>query len=378
MNFLFASFETVTGLPIIIGYIFTFAFGAIVGSFLNVVIHRVPNNESIVFPNSACPKCKTPIKPYDNLPILSWLLLGGKCRNCKEKISARYPAVELLTALLFALTFAFIGFNAFLPICLIFMAAMISLVFIDAEHMKLPDVITLPLLFLALLVRIIYPIFFGTDFFTDLNHLPLSSVSELPTWAASLVGAVVGGSTGVAVLWLISEIWYHFQDFEEQDEDSDEFERIFNLSLEKARIFKYLSIFIGAVVGAALLVTVKNPPIWLISLYGAIFGALIGGGFLWLVGEAWKKFRGVDAMGLGDVKMMFAVGALLGWRLTLLSIFLGAFSGAIIGVFLVSRQKEKDMQTQIPFGIFLGIGAVIALLFGEQLIGWYVRTFIPS
>ena len=104
MNFLFASFETVTGMPAIFGFIFTFIFGALVGSFLNVVIHRVPREESIVFPNSACPKCKNPIKPYDNLPILSWLILGGKCRNCKEKIAARYPAVELLTALLFVLT----------------------------------------------------------------------------------------------------------------------------------------------------------------------------------------------------------------------------------------------------------------------------------
>lgn len=298
MNFLFASFETVTGLPEFFGYIFVFAFGAIVGSFLNVVIHRVPNEESIVFPNSACPKCKNPIKPYDNFPILSWLILGGKCRNCKEKISPRYPAVELLTALLFVLTFWANGFNAFLPISLIFVATIVSLIFIDAENMILPDVINFPLLGLALLVRILYPIFFGTEYFADLKHSPFASVENLPIWLVSLIGAVLGG--------------------------------------------------------------------------------LVGGGFLWLVGEVWKRLRGVDAMGLGDVKMMFAVGALLGWRLTLLTIFLGAFSGAIIGVFLVLRQKEKDMQMQIPFGIFLGIGSILALLFGEQLIGWYLRTFIPN
>ena len=298
MNFLFASFQTVTNMPEILGYIFIFAFGAIVGSFLNVVIHRVPNEESIVFPNSACPKCKNPIMPYDNLPILSWLILGGKCRNCKEKISARYPSVELLTALLFVLTFWAVGFNAFLPICLIFVATMISLIFIDAEHMILPNVINFPLLALALLARIIYPIFFGAEYFADLRHQPLSAM--------------------------------------------------------------------------------QNLPVWLVSLIGAIFGGLVGGGFLWLIGEIWKRLRGVEAMGLGDVKMMFAVGALLGWRLTLLSLFLGAFSGAIIGVLVVSRQKEKDMQTQIPFGIFLGIGSIIALLFGEQIIGWYIRTFIPN
>ncbi len=105
MHILLSSFSELTGLPEIIGYIFVFAFGAIVGSFLNVVIHRVPNEESIIFPNSACPKCKNSIKPYDNIPLLSWLILGGKCRNCKNPISARYPAVELLTGLAFRACF---------------------------------------------------------------------------------------------------------------------------------------------------------------------------------------------------------------------------------------------------------------------------------
>jgi leader peptidase (prepilin peptidase)/N-methyltransferase len=81
-------------------------------------------------------------------------------------------------------------------------------------------------------------------------------------------------------------------------------------------------------------------------------------------------------MGLGDVKMMAAVGMLLGWRLTVLSTFLGAFAGAVIGIVLISRQKDKDMQTQIPFGIFLGIGSVIALLFGDRLVSWYLSTFV--
>ena len=83
-------------------------------------------------------------------------------------------------------------------------------------------------------------------------------------------------------------------------------------------------------------------------------------------------------MGLGDVKMMFGVGALLGWKLTFLAIFLGAFSGAVAGLLYIAVSKDKDMQAQIPFGIFLGIGSVIALLFGESLIGWYVTNFIPQ
>lgn len=297
ITFLFASFESVTGLPEYLAYIFVFAFGAAIGSFLNVVIYRVPNELSVVFPNSACPKCKAPIKAYDNVPILSWLILGGKCRGCKEPISARYPAVELLTALVFLLVYWQIGFNPFLPVCLVFAATMIALIFIDAEHMILPNVITYPLLVLMLVVRVVFGIVFGAAYFSDLNFTPLTLM--------------------------------------------------------------------------------HGYPVWLISLTGALLGALAGGGSLWLVGEIWKRLRGVEAMGLGDVKMMFGVGALLGWRLSLLSIFLGAFSGAIIGVFLIAKQKNKDLQTQIPFGIFLGIGSVLSLLFGESLIRWYVNTFVP-
>src|SRR5437762_11536617 len=95
-------------------------------------------------------------------------------------------------------------------------------------------------------------------------------------------------------------------------------------------------------------------PIWSASLIGALIGALVGGGSLWLMGWLWERLRGVEAMGLGDVKMMFMVGAYLGWRLTILTIFLGVFSGAIIGIGVVMRRRERDMQMQLPFGIFLG------------------------
>lgn len=299
MNLFLFSFESVTGLPNIFGFVLFGFLGAIVGSFLNVVIHRVPLEKSIVFPNSACPNCKNSIKPYDNIPILSWLILGGKCRNCKEPISARYPAVELLTALVFLLVYWQIGFTLFLPVGLIFAATMISLIFIDKEHMILPDVITFPLMFFALIVRLIYPIIYQTDFFQDTRVSPLASIDPgVPAWAVSIIGAIIGG--------------------------------------------------------------------------------LVGGGSLWLVGELWKRLRGVEAMGFGDVKMMFGVGALLGWQLTFLTIFLGALTGSVIGIFVMMKDRENGMQAKIPFGIFLGIGAIIALLFGEQIINWYFATFVPA
>ncbi len=292
------SFEALTGLPELIGYIALFVFGGVIGSFLNVVIHRVPREESIVFPNSTCPKCGNAIKPYDNIPIVSWLVLRGKCRKCGEKISARYPAVELLSALLFMVVGWSVGFTVFLPVALIFTVTIVALVFIDAEHMLLPDVLTFPLLGFALLSRLIFSFVPNNEvYFSDVRFYPLTQLSDSPAWLVALLAALLGG--------------------------------------------------------------------------------LVGGGSLWLVGEIWKRLRGVDAMGLGDVKLMFGVGALLGWRLTVLTIFLGAFTGALVGVIVIARSKDKDMQAKIPFGIFLGIGSLVSLLFGEQIIRWYVETFIP-
>lgn len=295
MQLILTSFETALGIPAFVGYIFVFVLGACIGSFLNVVIYRVPNELSLLT-SSACPNCKASIRFYQNVPILAWLLLGGKCSSCKQAIAWRYPAVELLTALVFVLTYWQLGFTAFLPVGLVFVSAMIALIFIDAEHMILPNVITYPLLVFALVVRIVFPMVFDP-------------------------GLLPGLSTGPS----FSLIGY--------------------------------------------------PP-WVMSLAGAIFGALVGGGSLWLVGELWKRLRGVEAMGRGDVKMMLAVGALLGWRLTVLTIFLGAFAGALIGVVLVMRQKDKDFQMQLPFGIFLGIGSIVALLFGDRMIAWYLDRFV--
>ena len=297
MTLIASNFETVTGLPEFIAYIFVFLFGSAVGSFLNVVIHRVPREESIVFPNSRCPKCETAIKPFDNIPLLGWLMLGGKCRACKAPISPRYPAVELLHALLWVMVYWQVGFTPFLPIALIFVSVLVALMFIDAEHMILPNVITYPFFVFAILVRIIYPIAFGPQYFSDMSYWPATALAGYPDW--------------------------------------------------------------------------------LVSLACGLIGALAGGGSLWLVGEAWKRLRGVDAMGLGDVKMMLGFGAILGWRLAFLAIFFAAFAGAVIGSIYVARQKDKDMQAQIPFGIFLGIGSILALFFGERLIGWYINTFLP-
>lgn len=277
-------------------YILIFVIGACIGSFLNVVIYRVPAEKSLLTP-SACPNCAKSIPFYYNVPILGWLILGGKCANCKEGIAWRYPAIELLTAILFVCVFWQIGVTAYLPVALAFTATMIALIFIDADNMILPNVITYPLLVIALIIRIVFPLIFGDSYFADTKVSPISGLE-----------------------------------------------------------------FAGL-----------SP--WMISLAGALVGAVVGGGSLWLIGVLWKILRKVDAMGLGDVKLLLGIGALLGWRLTLLTIFLGAFSGALAGIGVLLKSKDKDLQAQIPFGIFLGIGAIVSLLFGERLIGWYLGQF---
>jgi leader peptidase (prepilin peptidase)/N-methyltransferase len=222
-------------------------------------------------------------------------MLGAKCRRCKEHISIRYPAVELLTAALFVGVAWHAGLSAALPFDLVFAAALLALVFIDAEHMILPNVITYPGIVFAVIARVAIPYLTGTPHFDDLPSLQHGALADMP--------------------------------------------------------------------------------IGVVSLAGALIGALIGGGSLWLMGWTWEKLRGIEAMGLGDVKMMFMVGAYLGWRLTILTIFVGVLSGSVIGILLMARKGQRNMQMLLPFGVFLGLGAVAALLFGAPLVEWYAGQF---
>ena len=270
-------------------------FGAIIGSFLNVVIHRLPLEESVVFPNSRCPSCGAVIAFYDNVPVLSYVALRGRCRSCKIRISPRYPAVEILTTFLFIAVAWRDGLTPALPFDLIFVGALIALIFIDAEHMILPNAITYPGIAFSFIARLTLPYLMGRPYFDDLEPLTHGLLADVPLWLASLTSALIG--------------------------------------------------------------------------------ALVGGGSLWLMGWIWEKLRGVEAMGLGDVKMMFMVGAYLGWRLTIFIIFTGVLSGSIIGMGVMLRQGRRDMQMMMPFGIFLGIGAIAALLVGSYVVEWYAGQF---
>src|SRR6185436_2103071 len=184
-------------------YVVTGILGAIIGSFLNVVIHRVPREESVVLPSSRCPSCGAVISFYDNVPVLSYLMLGGRCRSCKVHISARYPAIEALTALLWVAVLWRDGLTFALPFDLIFVTAITALIFIDAEHMILPNAITYPGIVFALVARVALPHLIGQPHFDDLPTLMNGALAGLPLWAASLVGAFIGALVGGGSLWLM-------------------------------------------------------------------------------------------------------------------------------------------------------------------------------
>jgi leader peptidase (prepilin peptidase)/N-methyltransferase len=255
--------------------LYALAAGAITGSFLNVVIHRYPREESIVFPASHCPHCRTPIRPYDNIPILSWLWLRGRCRACREPIALRYPLVELANALFYLAIFLNTGISiAFLPLAAI-VSMTIVLIYIDADIQILPDVIDIP---------------------------------------------------GIAI---------------------------------------------GLVIGAMSLGLVYPRLMLAQSLVDSAIGAAVGGGILLAIGLVYKLVRKVDGMGLGDVKMLAMIGAVVGWEPLLAVLLVASISGAIVGAFVALRSAE-GFRVALPFGVFLGFAFLIVLFHGPTLFEWYL------
>ena len=243
-----------------------FIFGSIIGSFLNVCIYRLPREESIVFPVSHCPTCSNPIAWYDNVPILSFIILRAKCRRCHNPISFQYPFVESLNGLAYACVFIYFGISWLTLLYMIFISAMIVVTFIDYYHQIIPDEI-------------------------------------------SLGGIPIGF---LASFWLLPITWKQ-----------------------------------------------------------SLLGILIGSGILLVFSLFWLLVFHIEGMGMGDVKLMAAVGSFLGWKLALLTIILGSLLGSIVGVVLMAFYG-KNFKTKIPFGSFLAPTAILSIFLGNHLINWYV------
>lgn len=298
----------------------TFVLGLAFGSFLNVCIYRLPLDLSVVTPRSACPGCKQPIAFYDNLPVLSWLILRGRCRHCKARISARYLLIEVLTGVLFLGCYTYFGFTlATLKYC-VFGFLLLGLIFTDAETKLLPDKLTLPGLAFGLIFSLLVPVH-------DMASQFLPGVLNLP-FSADLA----------------------------------------------SRMF---------------------------SLLDSLLGAALGASFIYGAGAAYLRWRGTEGMGFGDVKLMAMVGAFLGMKLTIFTIFAASLAGSLFGVSTVlmvwvkrtnrfrrrlatlqaaRRRGWQSAQTvyrnyQMPFGVFLGSMALLALFVGNQFLSWYGRLW---
>ena len=293
-----------------------FALGLAFGSFLNVCIYRLPREKSVVAPRSACPHCGKLIPLYDNLPVLSWLILMGKCRQCKAPISPRYLLVELLAGFLFLGCYAQFGLTVAALKCAVLGYLLLGLVFTDAETKLLPDALTLPGLFLGIAFSLLVPV-------NDLASRIMPGLVSLP----------VSGD----VSW---RVW---------------------------------------------------------SLADSVLGAAVGASFLYGAAAIYLRARGVEGMGFGDVKLMAMIGAFLGTKLTVLTIFAASLAGSLFGISTMFAVWAKRMRRnaargtssfearrrawhsarmvlryyQMPFGVFLGSMAMLAFLFGNRLLHWY-------
>jgi len=297
-----------------------FVLGLAFGSFLNVCIYRLPLGISVITPRSACPRCKQGIAFYDNMPVLSWLILRGRCRNCKTRISPRYLAIELLTGALFLACYWYFGLTlSTLKYCS-FAFLLLGLIFTDAETKLLPDKLTLPGLALGAVFSLIVPV-------NDLASQFLPGIVNLP--------------------------------------------------------------FSGDVAARIL------------SLLDSLLGAALGASFIYGAGAIYLRWRGMEGMGFGDVKLMAMVGAFLGMKLTVFTIFTASLAGSLFGLTTVlvvwlkrthrfmrrlanaQAARRRGWQSaqmvlrfyQMPFGVFLGSMALFAFFFGNQFLRWYGRLW---
>lgn len=243
-------------------YLVVFIFGAVVGSFLNVCIYRIPRNESLILPPSRCPDCNERIVIYDNIPVLSYIFLKGRCRNCDSKIPLTYPFVEILNGILYLSLFLYFGWGAQFLAYSVFLSSLIIVTFIDLAHQIVPDRITIP------------------------------------------------------------------------------------------------GIVLGILIASTLLP---------VGLMNSLSGAILGGGLFYLTAILSR-----GGMGGGDIKLIAMIGAFLGWKEVLLTIFLSALSGSLIGISLMVF-RGKGRKHKIPFGPFLALGATLSLFWGKDIIKWYLN-----
>ena len=389
--------------PTLVGAVFMLAFGACVGSFLNVVAYRLPAGRSVVSPPSRCPACGSRLSWHENLPVIGWIILRGKCRRCGSPISIGYPATELLVGLLFAaifLTLYFgsssswqaeivgpwwrqLGFAKTWPACLVILTlfgCIVAATMVDAKTFLIPAPITNTLVVVAVLGWGLQASFSNTKWGSPVEGFPLAPISS----AATIVVAFMLMGLAVSCVLLWTGRWRRsFDDYEDYVEEGDVLAEYPHARREMLQeILFLLPLILGGLVGIGLVVwqdltwtPPDQPRIW--SVLGSVgLGWLVGGGLVWGVRILGTLAFGREAMGMGDVHLLAAIGAALGWadpvRIFFLAPFL-ALAWVLVGRILsVLRRKESR---ELPYGPHLA-AATFVVWFGRPAIDWFEASVL--
>lgn len=373
---------------ITIWLIFVFVLGCCIGSFLNVVVYRMPRDLSLLTPGSFCPGCNSPIRFYDNIPLLSWLILGTRCRDCKTPISARYFIIELLTGILFATVFALYfvfsfrsGLERLLPggwfiymVHIILLAALLAASTIDLELWVIP-------LGICWMVTIVGLAASTLGIFI-IDPKTLSHFRLLPTASATSGALATGAGIGLAISMLLLATGvikrsYQSSDAQEAGHEPDmhlEEDENFNHRREVLReVFFLLPIIICS--AAMLAVSRNNQTIkdWWLNLLqvpaikgflGSLWGYFVGCAIVWTTRILGTLAFGKEAMGLGDVHLLGAAGTVIGPFLVVIAFFLAPFFGLAWALYQMFFKKTR----QIPYGPFLSFAVFIAIICHDQII----------
>ncbi len=387
----------IVAVPDWIWYVFIFAFGCCIGSFLNVVIYRLPRDQSLIKPPSACPACGTHIRFYDNIPLISWLLLGAKCRHCKEPISPRYFVIELLTALVFVATFAVYfrtGFRTGMPlflqggwfiylISLILLAAFIAASAIDLQLWVIPVSICWFVTVAGLLGSAVAPYIIDPALIRDFVLLPTISTSFFKE--ATIVSLTIGAAIGFGIAWLFLATGLIKRSYESDAPVSCESEPVpsvveaanhkppvnHRLEMYKELIF-LLPIIVCSL--ASFYIAGKNPTIhtWCVNLsqhpvvagfLGSLWGYFVGCGIVWATRILGTLGFGKEAMGLGDVHLLGAAGAVAGAGPVFVAFFIAPFFGLVWAALQMFFKKSR----QIPYGPFLSLAVFTVMIFHDKI-----------
>ncbi|MBL4809756.1 MAG: prepilin peptidase [Phycisphaerales bacterium] len=447
-------------LPKLITLGFIMAFGASIGSLVNVLVYRLPLGLDVVSPTSRCPKCNTKLTWRENIPIFGWLILAGKCRFCKCKISAEYPIVETFVAIIFGLIYALwymvepgdtllglpIGDIApewaangilltwpTLVILFVLMGSLVAMTIIDARTFTIPLVLTWVPALVALFFHTGHAIWFQTSkgpltpvidgywnfagsysrWFTAPGYIWTIPTPSFNGWR--FIGIILGASLGLIIANLLLKYKILTRSFADYDQWLEKHNKSLAASMEETDqapdqapdhsaahewiMYPYarremirelaflapvaLLAFFGGWLSVTLVTTIAgdwtfNPttgtmvpptqaPLWLVVMTGVLAGYLIGGGVVWAVRILGSLLFNKEAMGLGDVHMMAAVGACMGWIDSTLAFFIAAFVAlTIAGVGALAKGK---ISRAMPYGPSLAI-ATVMVLFGKPIIEW--------